>query len=166
MLVWRQILEFGVLHTDPHPGNYLVTYHPNLGILDFGSIRRFPDEIRQAHLKLSRALLADDRKSMGDALVKLGYLDRGQDSAPMLEILEILFEPAIVDRVYDPAEFDSVSVATRVSEITFEHKLYKSPAHSVFLLRALVGMEGIVRQLGVPFNYRKLFSECVERAEA
>jgi predicted unusual protein kinase regulating ubiquinone biosynthesis (AarF/ABC1/UbiB family) len=166
MLVWRQILEFGVLHTDPHPGNYLVTYHPNLGILDFGSIRRFPDEIRQAHLKLSRALLANDRKSMGDALVKLGYLDRGQDPAPMLEILGILFEPAIVDRVYDPAEFDSVGKATRVSEITFEHKLYKSPAHSVFLLRALVGMEGIVRQLGVPFNYRKLFSECVERAEA
>src|SRR5271155_3866968 len=34
-LIWRQILEFGVLHTDPHPGNYLVTYHPRLGMLDF-----------------------------------------------------------------------------------------------------------------------------------
>ena len=28
---WRQILEFGVLHTDFHPGNYLVSHHPRLG---------------------------------------------------------------------------------------------------------------------------------------
>src|SRR5262245_39099071 len=38
-ITWRQILEFGVLHTDPHPGNYLVTYHPKLAMLDFGSVR-------------------------------------------------------------------------------------------------------------------------------
>ena len=40
-LLWRQMLEFGVLHADPHPGNYLVTHHPTLGILDFGSVRVF-----------------------------------------------------------------------------------------------------------------------------
>ena len=33
---WRQVFEFGTLHTDPHPGNYLVTYHPKLAILEIG----------------------------------------------------------------------------------------------------------------------------------
>ena len=51
-LVWRQIFEFSVLHTDPHPGNYLVSYHPRLGILDFGSVRRFGEPVRQAHLQV------------------------------------------------------------------------------------------------------------------
>ncbi len=101
-LVWRQILEFGVLHTDPHPGNYLVSYHPRLGILDFGSVRRFPEPMRQAHLQFARALLAGDDRSIAGALVKLGYLDRTDDPAPMVKIIHILFEPVIVDRVFNP----------------------------------------------------------------
>ncbi len=165
-LVWRQIVEFGVLHTDPHPGNYLVTYHPRLGILDFGSIRRFPEPVRRSHLRLARALLARDDRAIAQALVALGYLDREQDSAAMVRIIHILFEPVLVDRVYHPSEYDSLGKAAAVGELTLAHKLYKSPAHGVFLLRALVGLEGIVRQLGSAANYRELFRQCVERAPA
>ncbi len=165
-LVWRQILEFSVLHTDPHPGNYLVSYHPRLGILDFGSIRRFAEPIRQAHLQFARALLDRDDRAIGNAMVKMGYLDRGQDPAPMVEIIHILFEPVFADRVFDPAEYDSVGKAAAVGEIGLKHKLYKSPAHSVFLLRALVGLEGIIRGLAIPADYRAIFRECVEQVEA
>jgi len=165
-LVWRQILEFGVLHTDPHPGNYLVTYHPRLSILDFGSIRHFSEPLRRAHVKLARALLDDDARAMGQAMVALGYLDARQDPAPMVRILHILFEPIQADRAFDPSEYDSLGKAAKVGEITLAHKLYKSPAHSVFLLRALIGLEGIIRQLGCVTNYREIFRQCVERAEA
>ena len=164
-LVWRQILEFGVLHTDPHPGNYLVTFHPHLGVLDFGSIRRFPDQIRRAHLKFARGLLARDDAQMAAALVVLGYLDGAQDPAPMIRIVRLLFEPALEDREYDPSKYDSVGKAAAVGEIAFENKLYKGPAHGVFLIRALIGLEGIIRQLGSRENYRELFRECVERVK-
>ncbi|MGD0074968.1 MAG: AarF/UbiB family protein [Candidatus Binataceae bacterium] len=164
-LVWRQILEFGVLHTDPHPGNYLVTYHPRLGILDFGSIRRFSEPVRRAHVKLARALLDDDDRAMGEAMVALGYLDDDQDPEPMVRVLHILFEPIQADRAFDPSGYDSLGKATQVGEITLTHKLYKSPAHSVFLLRALIGLEGIIQQLGCVTNYREIFRRCVERAE-
>lgn len=165
-LMWRQILEFGVLHTDPHPGNYLVTYHPTLGMLDFGSIRRFPEPVRRANLKLARGLLDDDARAMGQALTTLGYLDRGQEPAPMVDIVRILFEPVREDRRFDPKKYDSMAKATTVGEIALQHRLYRSPAHSVFLLRALIGAEGIIRQLGLVTNYHRLFRECVERAEA
>ncbi len=66
-------------------------------------------------------------------------------------------------RDFDP-EYESVAKATRVGEIAFEHRLYKSPAHSVFLLRALIGLEGIVRRLAVRRTMR-MFRECVESAE-
>ena len=81
----------------------------------------------------------------------------------MIRIVRILFEPALKDRQYDPADYDSVGKAAEVGELAFEHKLYKSPAHGVFLMRALVGLEGIIRQLGIRENYRELFRECVER---
>lgn len=73
---WRQILEFGILHTDFHPGNYLVTYHPRLGVLDFGSIRHFPEPIRKGYLQVAKAIIDDDDQALGAGLVKLGYLDR------------------------------------------------------------------------------------------
>jgi aarF domain-containing kinase len=161
-LIWRQILEFGVLHTDPHPGNYLVTYHPRLGILDFGSIRRFPEPVRKAHLKLARALLANDDPAMAQALVALGYLERNQPAEAMIKIVRILFEPVLVNRRFDPKKYQSVAKAAAVGEIALQNRLYKSPAHSVFLIRTLIGAEGIVRQLGVAANYHALFRQCVE----
>lgn len=161
-LIWRQILEFGVLHTDPHPGNYLVTYHPRLGILDFGSIRRFPETVRKAHLKLARALLANDDPAMAQALVALGYLERNQPAEAMIKIVRILFEPVLVNRRFDPKKYQSVAKAAAVGEIALQNRLYKSPAHSVFLIRTLIGAEGIVRQLGVAANYHAMFRQCVE----
>jgi predicted unusual protein kinase regulating ubiquinone biosynthesis (AarF/ABC1/UbiB family) len=163
-LIWRQILEFGVLHTDPQPGNYLVTYHPRLGMLDFGSVRHFSEPVRRGSLQLAQAMLAGDDKNLGAALLKLGYLDRGQDPAPMVKVIYLLFEPVIIDRVYHPAEYDAVGKAAEVGEMAFAHKLYKSPRHSIFLLRALIGLDGIMKGLAVKTNYCTLFRECIRDA--
>jgi predicted unusual protein kinase regulating ubiquinone biosynthesis (AarF/ABC1/UbiB family) len=163
-LVWRQILEFGVLHTDPQPGNYLVTWHPKLGVLDFGSVRHFSESVRRASLQLAEAIIAHDDRSLAAALLRLGYIDREQDAAPMVQIIYILFEPVISDRMYHPGEYDAVAKAATVGELAFEHKLYKSPRHSIFLLRALIGLDGIMKGLGVKMNYCRLFRECVRGA--
>jgi ubiquinone biosynthesis protein len=163
-LVWRQILEFGVLHTDPQPGNYLVTWHPRLGVLDFGSVRHFSETVRRASLQLAEAIIERNDRSVAAALLKLGYIDREQDPAPMVRIIYILFEPVITDRMYHPNEYDAVAKAAMVGELAFEHKLYKSPRHSIFLLRALIGLDGIMKGLGVRMNYAALFRECVQNA--
>jgi predicted unusual protein kinase regulating ubiquinone biosynthesis (AarF/ABC1/UbiB family) len=163
-LIWRQILEFGVLHTDPQPGNYLVTYHPRFAMLDFGSVRRFSEVVRRASLQLAQSMLAGDDKSVAAALFKLGYLDRGQDPAPMVKVIYMLFEPVIIDRVYHPDEYDAVAKAAEVSEMAFEHKLYKSPRHSIFLLRALIGLDSIMKGLAVKTNYCTLFRQCIKDA--
>jgi predicted unusual protein kinase regulating ubiquinone biosynthesis (AarF/ABC1/UbiB family) len=163
-LVWRQILEFGALHTDPQPGNYLVTWHPRLGVLDFGSVRYFSPTVRRASLQLAEAIIEHNDRSLASALLRLGYIDPGQDPAPMVRIIYILFEPVIADRMYHPDEYDAVSKAATVGEIAFEHKLYKSPRHSIFLLRALIGLDGIMKGLGVAMNYAALFRECVRNA--
>lgn len=160
---WRQILEFGILHTDFHPGNFLVSHHPRLGVLDFGSIRRFPEVVRKANLQVARAILSGDDKSLAIGMARLGYLDRDQDAAAMVKIIHILFEPMMVDRAFDPLEYDAVAKASKVGELALGNKLYKSPAHGVFLIRALIGLEGITRGLAVKTNYRRIFKDVVER---
>jgi predicted unusual protein kinase regulating ubiquinone biosynthesis (AarF/ABC1/UbiB family) len=161
-VVWRQIFEFGVLHTDPHPGNYLVTYHPKLAILDFGSVRVFAEEIRQAYHQLARAILARDKKTMAHCFVRLGYLDPKDDPAPLIRIMNVIFEPVLEDRVYNPRDFHSVEKVMEVAVIGLENRIFKTPGHRLFLLRALIGLEAYVQQFGTVTNWHRIFRECIE----
>jgi predicted unusual protein kinase regulating ubiquinone biosynthesis (AarF/ABC1/UbiB family) len=164
--LWRQVFEFGVLHTDPHPGNYLVTYHPRLVILDFGSIRIFPEEIRKAYHGLAAAILRRDRKAMAECLVRLGFMDKGDEPGPHLRIIDVVFEPVLVDRPYDPRKFDSLERGMQVATIGLENRLFKAPGHRVFLARALIGLDAYLKQLGTVANWHRIFKECVERVKA
>ena len=165
-ILWRQVFAFGVLHTDPHPGNYLVTHHPHLCMLDLGSVRTFEEPIRRAYLDLAAAVLADDAPAMSDAFVRLGFLDPDDDPAPMIRVMHIVFEPVLTDADYDPRQYRSVDRAMEVAQIGLEHRMFKSPGHRVFLLRALVGLESYVQQLGTVTNWHRLFRECVDAARA
>src|SRR5260370_14789083 len=96
-------------------------------------------------------------------MVRLGYPKPAQTPAPRVKIIHRLCEPMMIDRKFNPADYDTVAKAAKVGEIALENRLYKSPAHSVFLIRALVGLEGITRGLGVETNYRRIFARAVER---
>ncbi|MGH9410568.1 MAG: AarF/UbiB family protein, partial [Vicinamibacterales bacterium] len=162
-VTWRQIFEFGTLHTDPHPGNYLVTYHPRLAMLDFGSIRVFPEPIRNAYRRLASAILRGDERAMAETFVRLGYLDAGDDPKPMVQIMRVIFEPVLIDRPYDPRDYDSLERGVEVATIGLEHRLFKTPGHRVFLARALIGLDSYLKQLGTVANWHRVFKDCVEQ---
>ena len=161
--VWRQIFEFGMLHTDPHPGNYLVTYHPKLAMLDFGSIRIFPEPIRRAYHQLAKAILARDMRTMADCFVRLEYLDPDDDPKPMVRIMEIIFEPVLKDKTYDPRDYNTVEKGMQIATIGIEHRIFKVPGHRVFLARALMGLDAYLKQFGTVTNWHREFKRCVER---
>jgi len=106
--------------------------------------------------------LDDDPAAMSDAFVRLGFLDRDDDPAAMIRIMRIVFEPVLEDRVYDPRDYRSVDRAMEVASIGLEHRIFKSPGHRVFLMRALIGLESYVQQFGTVANWHRLFRECVD----
>ena len=162
-VVWRQIFEFGMLHTDPHPGNYLVTFHPKLAILDFGSIRIFPEPIRKAYHRLAKAILAWDETAMAECFVRLGFLGPDDAPAPMVRIMKIIFEPVLRDRKYDPRDYNSIEKGMEIAGIGIEHRLFREPGHRVFLSRALLGLDAYLKQLGTVTNWHREFKACVEQ---
>ena len=50
------------------------------------------------------------------------------------------------------------------SWIGFEHRIFKTPGHRVFLVRALFGLESYVQQLGTVTNWHRLFADAVAAA--
>jgi len=161
-LLWRQMFTFGVLHADPHPGNYLITHHPRIGIMDFGSVRVFEPEVREGYLRTARGLLAGDDAAVGAAVTALGFVHPGQDTAPFVEMLRIICEPILVDCEFDPRDYDVVERGFRISQIKLSHRLYKAPGHQVFFLRALAGLDGYLKAFGTVRNWHRIFRDIVD----
>jgi predicted unusual protein kinase regulating ubiquinone biosynthesis (AarF/ABC1/UbiB family) len=160
-LLWRQVLEFGVLHTDPHPGNYLVTHHPRLGIIDFGAVRIFEPEIRRAYLRLARALIAHDDEEIAAACRDLGFLGPHDDPAAGVRIMHIVCEPLERDAPFNPKDFDVLERGTQVTQVAMAHRLFRAPGHQVFLVRALLGADAYLKALGTERNWHRIFRDVV-----
>src|SRR5438477_4462066 len=58
-LFFRQAFDFGLLHADPHPGNYLFLESGGIGLLDFGCSKKFDHAFIDEHKKLFRIPLGD-----------------------------------------------------------------------------------------------------------
>jgi hypothetical protein len=51
-----------------------------------------------------------------------------------------------------------------VAAIGISHRIFKTPGHRLFLVRALIGLQSYIEQLGTVANWHRLFRECLERA--
>lgn len=158
---WQQLLCFGVVHVDPHPGNYLVTHHPKLGILDFGCIRILSSELREAYRDLNRALLENDEELFRDAVIRLEFINPDDDHRPMLAITRRLFGPLLVDREVDPRQYKSMEELSAAVRKGIAAGYWKAPAHRVFLDRVLIGMDGYLKLSGTVANWHRIYEKWV-----
>ena len=165
-VTWRQIFEFGTLHTDPHPGNYLVTYHPKLAILDFGSIRIFPEPIREAYhaprrrhsaratsAAHGRVLRAASASSIAGDDPSADDQDHGRDLRAGAGRPEV--RPARL-RLARARHGDRAPSASSTA-------CSKPRATASSSARALIGLDSYLKQLGTVTNWHRVFKECVEK---
>ncbi|MES2818372.1 MAG: AarF/ABC1/UbiB kinase family protein [Pseudomonadota bacterium] len=67
-----QAFELGLLHADPHPGNFAYTAAGELVVYDFGSVQALSPELRDAYVQTFRALQAQDSEQLESAFQALG----------------------------------------------------------------------------------------------
>ncbi len=90
-----QVLEHGLCHADPHPGNFLVVPGddgPRLAVLDFGSVQRYAPERRRAWASLAFAILARDAERMSTLFAELGFRSRTGDDDTLRAFAELMLE--------------------------------------------------------------------------
>ena len=69
---WKQFFEGGLLHADPHPGNYLFQPDGTVGLLDFGCVKRFDEFFLGRYAEVALAALDDDKPRTLAACRRLG----------------------------------------------------------------------------------------------
>ena len=92
--------DYGVLHGDPHLGNYTVQPDGALNLLDFGCLRAFPPALVQGVIDLYHAVQSGDRALATRRLPHLALraADPRGDRHPQCLGERFLFEPLLEDR--------------------------------------------------------------------
>lgn len=166
---WGPFNEYGVIHGDPHLGNYHVTGDgTGLNLLDFGCIRIFPPSFVGGTVALYRALQADDFDAAYAAYEKWGFQNLSKDLVEVLNVwARFIYGPILDDRVRSvadgiaPGEYGRKE-AFRVRQLLKERGPVKIPREFVFMDRAAIGLGAAYLRLGAELNFHALFEESLE----
>ena len=90
----------GLLHADPHPGNYRITPDGRLGVVDYGAVARLPDGLPVSIGQLMRRALAGHADDMLDGLREEGFVKPHitLDPDELYGYLAPFLEPAATER--------------------------------------------------------------------
>jgi predicted unusual protein kinase regulating ubiquinone biosynthesis (AarF/ABC1/UbiB family) len=149
----------GLLHADPHPGNYRVLPDGRLGVLDFGAAARLPGGLPPSIGRLMRAALDGDTTKMLDGLRDEGFVKPGAriDPDELHAYLAPFLEPAAVDefaftREWMREQFRRVN-DPRAESYTLALKLNLPPSYLLIHRVWLAGI-GVLSQLGTRAPFR------------
>jgi predicted unusual protein kinase regulating ubiquinone biosynthesis (AarF/ABC1/UbiB family) len=165
---WYPFSHYGVIHGDPHLGNYTVFEDgegraAGINLLDYGCMRTFAPKFIQGVIDLYRGLLSGDRALVVHAYETWGF---GGLSNEVIDILNIwanfIYGPMLEDRVRTIAEGVSPGMygrreAFKVHQGLREKGPVKVPREFVFMDRAAIGLGGVFLHLGAELNYHRLF---------
>jgi predicted unusual protein kinase regulating ubiquinone biosynthesis (AarF/ABC1/UbiB family) len=149
----------GLLHTDPHPGNFRLLADGRMGVLDFGSVLSMPGGLPPTFGGLIRAMTATDPPAVERALREGGFIapDAELDVAKLIDYLSPFSEPArhevfTFSREWLKAEFGRVN-DPRNPDFTVALKL-AIPAEQLFTHRLWLGLVGVLCGLGATVPVR------------
>ncbi|MCU1279450.1 MAG: hypothetical protein JWM53_2996 [bacterium] len=137
----RQILDHGVFHADPHPGNVLVEADGRLVLIDLGAVERVDEGLRAGLGRLVRALALGRSRALADAVLALS-----PDGASVA-IDRARLERELAQLVADAGgQADGARVLQQMVALGRTHKLRLQPS-LLALIRALALLDGVLRGL-------------------
>lgn len=146
---FKQLLEDGFFHADPHPGNLLVMADGRLAIFDFGMMGRISRELQRQMIDAFFHLYNRDIFAIVDDLVGLGFLAREADTAAFRAIVAEVFERKLNLKL---GEVRFKDLTYDLAPIVYEHPI-RTPAQFTYLIRALMTLEGISIVMNPEFNF-------------
>lgn len=146
--VLKQIVEDGLFHADPHPGNVFYLPGNRIAFIDFGMVGRLSVRRREELLQLLLGLVERNPQTVADVLLDW----TGDDHGVNLSTLETEIE-AFVDQYHGAplAELNLGQMLGDVTAILREHHL-GLPSDLALLIKAFITLEGMGRGLDPSFH--------------
>jgi predicted unusual protein kinase regulating ubiquinone biosynthesis (AarF/ABC1/UbiB family) len=154
----------GLLHADPHPGNFRILPDGRLGVIDFGAVARLPGGHPEPIGRLVRLALDGDAEGVADGLRDEGFIkpDDEIDAVAVLNFLRPMIEPVAVDefkftRAWIRGEATRLS-SPRSPAYQLSRKLNLPPSY-LLIHRVTLGSIGVLCQLEAEAPYRAILEK-------
>jgi len=169
---WLPFSRFGVIHGDPHLGNYTV-FEENgsatgINLLDYGCIRIFPASFVGGVVDLYKGLLENDQERIVHAYEIWGFKGLRKELIDILNLwARFIYGPLLDDRTRTVADGVAPGEYGR-KEAFLVHKALKEkgpvtvPREFVFMDRAAIGLGGVFLHLNAELNFFRLFNEAID----
>ncbi len=172
---WFPFSHYGVIHGDPHLGNYTIFddqaqpgQPAGINLLDYGCIRTFPTPFVQGVIDLYTGLLQGRRDLVVHAYETWGFNGLSNELIDTLNIwARFIYGPLLDNREREIAEGTTPGQYGRKEAFTVHKQLQekgpvKVPREFVFMDRAAIGLGGVFLHLAARLNWHDMFNATIE----
>jgi predicted unusual protein kinase regulating ubiquinone biosynthesis (AarF/ABC1/UbiB family) len=166
---WRPFIRYGVIHGDPHLGNYTVFSEggrpEGLNLLDYGCVRIFPSTFVNGVNELRNGLLRNDEAQIVHAYETWGFKNLRKELIDILNIwARFIYGPMLEDRTRTIADGVAPGEYGRREAFSVHQALKEKgpvtvPQEFVFMDRAAIGLGGVFLHLRTEMNFFRLIEE-------
>jgi predicted unusual protein kinase regulating ubiquinone biosynthesis (AarF/ABC1/UbiB family) len=158
---------YGVIHGDPHLGNYSLRDDNTINLMDFGSIRLFRPQFVAGVIELYKALRDQNRDQAVDAYENWGFTGLDNEAISVLNMwAEFIYAPLLEDTVRPIQEMRNGKAGRELAgKVHQELKRIggiKPPREFVLMDRAAVGLGSVFMHLGAEVNWHNLFHDLID----
>jgi predicted unusual protein kinase regulating ubiquinone biosynthesis (AarF/ABC1/UbiB family) len=159
--------RYGVIHGDPHLGNYQVRADDGINLLDFGAIRVFPPKFVRGVIDLYEAIRDGDDAKARHAYEGWGFQSLTKEQMGVLnQWAAFVYEPLLQDRVRKIQENGDPSYGRSVAEKVHaglrEHGGVRPPREFVLMDRSALGLGSVFLRLRAEQNWYRMFHELID----
>ena len=167
--IWGPFLRQGLIHADPHPGNYIVLPDGRLGVLDFGATKQLSHKFTAAYWQVVTASMRLEKVDY------IGIFDRIDFTFPAdldatrawMDALVLIVERPLRNDFYDWGACQlAVDCRKHMTKSALLAVQVRGPVESLMFYRAAVGAAGDFRMRRAAGNFREVLREVLETARA
>ena len=145
----RQLLEFGLFHGDPHPGNIFALADGRISYVDFGNVSEISEKNKQVLIDAVVHAVNKDYVEMAGDFSRLGFLSELTDIGPIVPALEQIWTDSLGKSL---SEFNFRNVTGRFNELVYQYPI-RIPERFSLVIRTLLIQEGICLTLNPDFRF-------------
>jgi ubiquinone biosynthesis protein len=146
--ILRQVFDFGVFHTDPHPGNLMILPGEVITPLDFGQVARLSRTSRHLTAELVLAIVEKDAERMVHAFATEELLPPKTNVDAMEQDVEELLE---VYHSLPVKEIPFGRMMTQTFDLIRRHQV-RPPPEFTMMLKSIMTIESLARSLNPDFQ--------------
>ncbi|KAH1203209.1 Protein ACTIVITY OF BC1 COMPLEX KINASE 1, chloroplastic [Glycine soja] len=145
----RQLLEFGLFHGDPHPGNIFAMRDGRIAYVDFGNVAVLSQQNKQILIDAVVHAVNEDYAEMANDFTRLGFLTPGTDVTPIIPALEAIWQNSAGKGLSD---FNFRSVTGKFNQLVYNYPI-RIPERFSLVIRSLLTQEGICFTMKPDFKF-------------